>query len=45
MSGRFEFAEGWRRHLHIGLSARDDDPLAQALGESLTLSRKDAADG
>lgn len=31
MSGRFEFAEGWRRHLHLGLSARDDDPLAAAL--------------
>jgi LmbE family N-acetylglucosaminyl deacetylase len=32
MSGRFEFAEGWRRHLHLGMSARDDDPLAEALG-------------
>ena len=44
-SGRFAFAEGWRRHLHLGLSARDDDPLAEALGASLALSRKDAADG
>jgi len=32
MSGRFEHAEGWRRHLHLGFSARDDDPLAEALG-------------
>jgi LmbE family N-acetylglucosaminyl deacetylase len=32
MSGRFPFAEGWRRHLHIGLAARDDDPLGEALG-------------
>jgi len=32
MSGRCEHAEGWRRHLHLGLSARDDDPLAAALG-------------
>jgi LmbE family N-acetylglucosaminyl deacetylase len=32
MSGRFEHAEGWRRHLHLGLAARDDDPLAEALG-------------
>jgi hypothetical protein len=32
MSGRFTHAEGWRRHLHLGLSARDDDPLAAALG-------------
>jgi len=44
MSGRFECAEGWRRHLHLGLSARDDDPLAEALGESLTFSRMDAVD-
>ncbi|MEI6036889.1 MAG: PIG-L family deacetylase [Planctomycetota bacterium] len=33
MSGRFKHAEGWRRHLHLGFSARDDDPLAEALGE------------
>jgi len=32
MAGRFEFAEGWRRHLHLGLSATDEDPLAAALG-------------
>jgi LmbE family N-acetylglucosaminyl deacetylase len=32
MSGRFAHAEGWRRHLHLGFSARDDDPLAEALG-------------
>lgn len=32
MSGRFEFAEGWRRHLHLGFSAADDDPLSKALG-------------
>lgn len=31
MSGRFACAEGWRRHLHLGLSATDDDPLAAAL--------------
>lgn len=33
MSGKFEFAEGWRRHLHLGFSATDDDPLGGALGE------------
>ena len=38
MSGRFASAEGWRRHLHLGLSARDDDPLTQALGPALTCS-------
>lgn len=31
LSGRCEHAEGWRRHLHLGLSARDEDPLARAL--------------
>ena len=31
MSGRFELAEGWRRHLHLGLSAQDADPLSQIL--------------
>jgi len=31
--GKFEFAEGWRRHLHLGFCAADADPLRQALGE------------
>lgn len=31
-SGVFEFAEGWRRHLHLGLSASEIDPLKDALG-------------
>ncbi|MBI5093682.1 MAG: PIG-L family deacetylase [Candidatus Hydrogenedentes bacterium] len=29
--GCFEFAEGWRRHLHLGFCAEDADPLAEAL--------------
>lgn len=29
--GRFEFAEGWRRHLHLGFCTPDADPLSQAL--------------
>jgi hypothetical protein len=33
LSGQFEFAEGWRRHLHLGFSAREIDPLKDALGE------------
>ena len=33
-SGAFEFAEGWWRHLHVGFSAHDIDPLADALGEN-----------
>jgi N-acetylglucosamine malate deacetylase 1 len=32
LSGRFEHAEGWRRHLHLGFSAREIDPLAEVLG-------------
>lgn len=31
MSGRFEYAEGWRRRLHFGFCAQDADPLANAL--------------
>jgi len=33
MSAVFEHAEGWRRHLHLGLCEADDDPLADALGQ------------
>jgi N-acetylglucosamine malate deacetylase 1 len=32
LSGRFALAEGWRRHSHVGFSANDGDPLADALG-------------
>jgi len=31
-SGRFEAAEGWTRHLHLGYCGPEDDPLAAALG-------------
>lgn len=31
LSGRFEHAEGWRRHLHLGFSSKDSDPLSAAL--------------
>ena len=27
MSGEFQFAEGWRRHSHLGYCSRDADPL------------------
>lgn len=27
MSGRFEYAEGWRRHSHLGFCSKDFDPL------------------
>jgi LmbE family N-acetylglucosaminyl deacetylase len=32
MSKRFEFAEGWRRHSHLGFCAAASDPLAKLLG-------------
>jgi LmbE family N-acetylglucosaminyl deacetylase len=32
LSGRFTWAEGWRRHLHLGFSGAERDPLAEALG-------------
>ncbi len=32
MSGRFELAEGWTRHLHIGYSQAEIDPLGELLG-------------
>jgi LmbE family N-acetylglucosaminyl deacetylase len=31
MSRRFEFAEGWRRHSHLGFAAEDFDPIADLL--------------
>jgi len=31
MSGRFTYAEGWRRHSHLGFCAADADPLVAAL--------------
>jgi LmbE family N-acetylglucosaminyl deacetylase len=29
----FGFAEGWRRHSHLGYSSRESDPLREILGE------------
>ena len=34
MSGRFEFAEGWRRHAHWGFGPPDYNPLSDLLGAS-----------
>ncbi|MDP7495684.1 MAG: hypothetical protein QGI77_04605, partial [Roseibacillus sp.] len=38
LSGRFRQAEGWRRHLHLGFSAHDQDPLTDILGERYLLT-------
>ncbi len=32
MSDGFEYAEGWRKHLHLGFCAESADPLRAALG-------------
>jgi len=40
ISGRFEYAEGWRRHLHLGFCAENADPLSEALGEKCLVSRE-----
>ncbi|MCR9295546.1 MAG: PIG-L family deacetylase [bacterium] len=34
LSGKFRFCEGWRQHIHLGLSAPAFDPLQEALGET-----------
>jgi LmbE family N-acetylglucosaminyl deacetylase len=33
MSGQFRFAEGWRRHSHVGFTRQDSNPLADVLKE------------
>ncbi len=33
MCGAARYAEGWRRHSHLGFSARDNDPLKEILGD------------
>jgi LmbE family N-acetylglucosaminyl deacetylase len=39
MSGRFRFAEGWRRHLHYGFCSPNTDPLADALGKDCLINK------
>ncbi|MEN3943337.1 PIG-L family deacetylase [Prosthecobacter sp. SYSU 5D2] len=38
LSGQFKYAEGWRRHLHLGFSANAVDPLQDALGEDCVIN-------
>jgi len=40
LSGQFQHAEGWRRHLHYGFCAPDADPLAAALGANYLVNRE-----
>ncbi|EEF59115.1 PIG-L deacetylase family protein [Pedosphaera parvula] len=39
MSKKFKYAEGWRRHLHLGFAARDIDPLAEVLKSNYLINK------
>ena len=39
LSKKFKLAEGWRRHLHLGFSANDIDPLTEALGKDCRVNQ------
>jgi len=39
-SGKFEQAEGWRRHSHLGFCAAEDDPLREVLGTACRMDSK-----
>lgn len=39
MSGVFAFAEGWRRHLHLGFCGEHDDPLREALRDKVLMAQ------
>jgi LmbE family N-acetylglucosaminyl deacetylase len=41
-STRFTFAEGWRRHSHLGFCAADADPLKDALGDRVYVRSPDS---
>jgi LmbE family N-acetylglucosaminyl deacetylase len=40
LSGRFRYAEGWRRHLHFGFCDEDADPLRTALGRRYVINAR-----
>jgi LmbE family N-acetylglucosaminyl deacetylase len=39
LSRRFQHAEGWRRHAHLGFAGADLDPLRSALGKDCAVNR------
>jgi len=39
MSGEYEYAEGWRRHLHQGLCSAEANPLAQVLEDKVLFNK------
>ncbi len=40
MSGGFRYAEGWRRHSHLGFCAEEADPLTETLGELVVVDEE-----
>ena len=38
LSRRFQHAEGWRRHLHMGFCPEDSDPMREALGKKYLIN-------
>ena len=43
LSGRFTFAEGWRKHSHLGFCGDAADPLSGALGHHAFVDPRDQA--
>ena len=39
MAGLFEYAEGWRRHWHVGFCGAGDDPLAAVLKDRVLVAK------
>ena len=39
LSKKFKFAEGWRRHSHMGFCAPEADPLREALGKDFLVNQ------
>ena len=39
MSGRFQHAEGWRRHSHLGFASEDADPVHETLGKNVLVNK------
>ena len=39
MSKKFKYAEGWRRHAHMGFCSPDADPMREALGRNYLVNR------
>lgn len=39
LSKKFKHAEGWRRHLHLGFSSQEIDPLAEILGKNYLINK------